>query len=386
MSAVIENTPIVVDVNVNAKDKKPTLPGKYSKLLNFGFWFASSCDSDETKAQLHALLRLFGSVDEQTELFERFLSEEKDVAKIIRKRIAEHNKPPKTIKEKKATRKSKAVVHQDELISQLIADANADAIPNLQIQKADKAAKEAEKEAAKAAKEAEKVAAKAAKEAEKAAALAAKEAEKAAALAAKEAAKEKAKKPTKEELKAAKEAEKEAAKAAKEAEKEAAKLAKEAEKEAAKLAKEAEKSTKVKPEKKAKTAKVVQEVAPVAEELVAQPIAPAIDEAPIVDAPPLQVADELVAEEIEPIASPAKEPKSKKGAAKKEPKAKSEKKTKKTELVKPTEDEEEIQTRIATIGDTDYLIDQEFNVYNLEAPHDHIGVYNQETGVIDALA
>jgi hypothetical protein len=375
MSAVIENTPIVVDVNVNAKDKKPTLPGKYSKLLNFGFWFASSCDSDETKAQLHALLRLFGSVDEQTELFERFLSEEKDVAKIIRKRIAEHNKPPKTIKEKKATRKSKAVVHQDELISQLIADANADAIPNLQIQKADKAAKEAEKEAAKAAKEAEKVAAKAAKEAEKAAALAAKEAEKAAALAAKEAAKEKAKKPTKEELKAAKEAEKEAAKAAKEAEKEAAKLAK-----------EAEKSTKVKPEKKAKTAKVVQEVAPVAEELVAQPIAPAIDEAPIVDAPPLQVADELVAEEIEPIASPAKEPKSKKGAAKKEPKAKSEKKTKKTELVKPTEDEEEIQTRIATIGDTDYLIDQEFNVYNLEAPHDHIGVYNQETGVIDALA
>jgi hypothetical protein len=137
------------------KQKTPTLAGKYSKLLNFGYWFASMSDSEELKSQLHTQLRLFGSVEEQTELFERFFSEEKDVAKMIRKRIADHNKPPKPVKEKatKAPRKGKAVVHQDELISQLIADANAE-VAEPKANKADeKAAKLAEKEAAKLAKE-----------------------------------------------------------------------------------------------------------------------------------------------------------------------------------------------------------------------------------------
>ena len=100
------------------------------------------------------------------------------------------------------------------------------------------------------------------------------------------------------------------------------------------------------------------------------------------------------AEHIKPKAAKAKAPKDTKQAPKdtkqkaaKDTKPKAEKKTKKTiEPVQPVEEEEEeIQTRIATIGDKDYLIDQDFNVYNIEEPHNLVGTYNQETGAIDAL-
>jgi hypothetical protein len=361
MSAENVNVSPIVNVAPDAvKQKKPTLAGKFSKLLNFGYWFASMTDSEELKSQLYAQLRLFGSVEEQTELFERFTSEEKDIAKMIRKRIAEHNKPPKPVKEPKtkATRKGKAVVHQDELINQLIADANAEVVAE---PKADKAAeKEAAKEAARLAKEAEKEAAKLAKE--EAARIA----------------------------KEAKEAEKEAAKLAKE---EATRLAKEA----ARLAKEAKELAKPKAEKKTKPTKVAAP-APVVDELVTH----VVEAAP---APVQQVAevveDELVPDVIEDLAVtvaamaieapnevPKAEPK-KKAKESKATKAKENKATKAgkkaAQPVKPVEEEEEIQTRIATIGDKDFLIDQDFNVYNIEEPHDHIGTYNQETGNIDSL-
>jgi hypothetical protein len=69
------------------KQKTPTLAGKYSKLLNFGYWFASMSDSEELKSQLHTQLRLFGSVEEQTELFERFFSEEKEKPNVYSVRV-----------------------------------------------------------------------------------------------------------------------------------------------------------------------------------------------------------------------------------------------------------------------------------------------------------
>jgi hypothetical protein len=393
MSAQNVNVSPIENVAPDAvKQKKPTLAGKFSKLLNFGFWFASITDSEELKTQLHAQLRLFGSVEEQTELFERFTSEEKDIAKMIRKRIAEHNKPPKPVKEPKAKapRKGKAVVHQDELISQLIADANAEVAepkPNKADEKAAKeAAKLAKEEAARLAKEAKEEAARLAKEAKEEAARVAKEEKEAA-------------------LRVAKEAKEEAARLTKEAKEEAARLAKLAKEEAAKA--------KV---PKAKAAKVAPVVAPepvaevVAEVVAPEPVAEVVAE--VVDAPVAPVVeDELVADVIDDLADTVaamaieapkevakEEPKAKKAtkatkepkAAKepkakavKEPKAKAAKKA--AEPAPPAEEEEEIQTRIATIGDKDYLIDQEFNVYNLEEPHDHIGTYNQETGAIDAL-
>ena len=309
------------------KQKKQTLAGKFSKLLNFGFWIASMTDSEDLKSQIHTQLRLFGTVEEQTELFERFSAEEKDIAKLIRKRIAEHNKPVKEPKTK-APRKGKAVVHQDELISQLIADANAEVVAEPKVPRTDD---KSAKEAAKAAKE------------------------------------------------------------------EAARLAKEA-KEAARLAK----TTKtVKETKATKVAKVAQvEASVVVNEIV--DTAPVEVVAAQVDVP--VVEDELVADVIEDLATMAidapkevakeEQTKTKKAAKKepkpaKEPKAAKEPKTKTAkkpaEPAPPAEEEEEIQTRIATIGDKDFLIDQDFNVYNIEEPHDHIGTYNQETGAIDAL-
>jgi len=393
MSAQQAIAPIIENVATDAaKQKKPTLPGKYSKLLNFGFWIASMADSEEMKAILLTQLRLYGSVEEQTELFERFFADEKETAKTIRKCIADHNKPPKPIKEKaaKAPRKGKAVVQQDELISQLIADATA-------------AEPKPDKAAAKAAKEAERMA----KEQEKAV-------------------KDALEKAAKDAEKLAKELAKEAEKAAKEQEKAAAKAAKEAEK----LAKEQEKAAKATKASKGKKAAVV--AAPVAPveapapepvvEAIANPDEIAAAEVPKDDAPQ-PLADELVAEIIEDIAPPAQVPEKNKATletketrdakaakaakeaekvaaksakeaeklAKEQEKAakstKNDKKSKKAaaEPVKLAEEEEEIQTRIATIGEKDYLIDQEFNVYNMEEPHDHIGVYNQETGLIDAV-
>jgi len=351
---VIQNT-----IGAEVKQKKPVLPSKYSKLLNFGFWLSTITESE---ALLDKLM-IFGTIEEQTELFDRFFAEEKDTAKLIRKRIAEHNKPPKPVKEKmtKAPRKSKAVVHTDELISQLIADANAVVVEPKDIS-----------------------------------------------------------------TKITKEQEKEAAKIAKEQEKEAAKIAKEQEKEAAKIAKEQEKEVKTK-EKKRKATKVAEtEKAPVQlgggvggnvdsspdSGLRSKKESDSIAENQLVNPP----SDELIAEVIEEIApqvlgsdtknQPAAEhikpkaakakapkdtkqkaPKDTKQKAAKDTKPKAEKKTKQTiEPVQPVEEEEEeIQTRIATIGDKDYLIDQDFNVYNIEEPHDLVGTYNQETGAIDAL-
>ena len=382
----VVNTPIVEVAADAVKQKKPTLAGKYSKLLNFGYWFASIIDNEEMKAQMHTQLRLFGTIEEQTELFERFFAEEKDTAKAIRKCIADHNKPPKPVKTKaaKATRKGKAEVHQDELISQLLADANAvvdEPVPA-----------KVDKEAAKLAKEQAKEAAKLAKEQEKADAIRAKEAEKEAAKLAKEQEK----------------ADKEMAKLAKKVELEA--------KAAAKLAKEQEKASKPEKKKATKTsaiapvAEVVAEPV-VLETVVAEPIVEKVMEVPENTA---QVTQELVAEVIEepaaapavsteepePLAVPAastteapkekskktKETKQKPAKEPKEPKEtkkKAEKKPKETP--KPVEEEEEIQTRVANIAGNDYLIDQDFNVYAMEEPHDHIGVYNQETGAIDAL-
>jgi hypothetical protein len=393
----VVNTPIVEVAADAVKQKKPTLAGKYSKLLTFGYWFASIIDNEEMKAQMHTQLRLFGTIEEQTELFERFFAEEKDTAKAIRKCIADHNKPPKPVKTKavKATRKGKADVHQDELISQLLADANAvvdEPVPAKVDKEAAKLAKEQAKEAAKLAKEQEKEAAKLAKEQEKADAIRAKEAEKEAAKLAKEQEK----------------ADKEMAKLAKKVELEA--------KAAAKLAKEQEKASKPEKKKATKTsaiapvAEVVAEPV-VLETVVAEPIVEKVEEVPENTA---QVTQELVAEVIEepaaapavsteepePLAVPAastteapkekskktKETKQKPAKETKEPKEtkkKAEKKPKETP--KPVEEEEEIQTRVANIAGNDYLIDQDFNVYAMEDPHDHIGVYNQETGAIDAL-
>ncbi len=396
----IENVNAIENVAPDAeKQKKPTLAGKYSKLLNFGFWFSSMLESEELKTQLYNQLRLFGSIEEQTELFERFLSEEKEVAKTIRKCIAEHNKPPKPVKEKaaKAPRKGKAVVHQDKLISQLIADANADPIADKPDEEAARVAKEeadrvAKEEADRLAKEeADRVA----KEEADRLAKEAKEAEKEAARLAKEEVARLAK-----EAKELKEAEKVVAKLEKEAAAALAKKAKAAEKQAkedaatlAKAAKEQEKTNKAKPVKKTSTAKSVPvDVPPIANEVIEK----AVEEVPIA---PI-VGDELVAEVIEddmPIAIPPpkkpeviEKPKEKvvkeQKAAKATKEPKPEKKTKKT--IKPVQEETEethIQTSLVTHQGIEYLIGPDDTIYQVEPPNAIIGIYNHITGLIENI-
>ena len=438
----IENVNAIENVAPDAeKQKKPTLAGKYSKLLNFGFWFSSMLESEELKTQLYNQLRLFGSIEEQTELFERFLVEEKEVAKTVRKCIAEHNKPPKPVKEKatKAPRTGKAVVHQDELISQLIADANADPIADKPDETAARLAKEEADRLVKEAKEAEKEAAKLAKEEANRLAKEAKEAEKEVAKLAKEEVDRLAK-----EAKELKEAEKVVAKLEKEAAAALAKKAKAAEKQAkedaatlAKEAKEQEKANKAKPAKKTSKAKSVpivneviekaNETVPIVNEVIEKatetiPIAPiiedelvaeVIEDQPIANANPQPiVVDELVAEVIEdqPIANPqpnvpkadnapkaakkskvepkaAKESKAtKEPKAAKEPKSKSEKKTKKADKpVEPVAEEgEEVQVNVYKIGDKEYLKDEENNIFDIET-HAHIGIYNPDTCELEYL-
>jgi hypothetical protein len=318
---------------VAEKQKKPALSGKYSKFLTFGFWLSSMFEDEDIKSQLYNKLHLYGTVGEQSELFEQFLADEKNIAKTVRKHIADHNKPPKPVKAK-AARKGKAIVHQDELICQLIADANAD--PQVVVEKVDKEAAKAQEKA-----------------------------------------------------------DKEAAKAQEKADKEAAKAQEKADKEAAKP-KAAKKGKMIAVEVVEAPAPVIKQepVAEVAQELVVTEVAQEIEPGEVI---------ELVAEVIEEPApviqqAPAKAEKATKAAkapkaekpvkAAKAEKPKAEAKSKKTKAVPvpapvEEEEEEEIQTRLATIGDTEYLIDQDFNVYEVEEPHNHIGKYNEDTGAIE---
>jgi hypothetical protein len=374
------SSPVITSVDTTiateVKVKNPTLLGKFKKLSVFGFWLSQQVDvSDETREQLLAALKVFESVEAQTAFFESFTEAEKDTAKAMRKAVAAHNKPVKTKKaaKEKAPRKGKAVIQQDELIAKLIADATSPiGEPQSVVDK------EAEKQAKLAEKEAEKQAKLAEKEAEKQAKLAEKEAEKQAKLAEKEAEKQ------------AKLAEKEAEKQAKIAEKEAEKQAK--------LAKEAEKQVIVS-EKPVKTTQKQKKQEPVAEEPAAAPVEvseQAIDE---ITATLSEIAiaesSELVEEPIAPVAAVSEKPAKKEKVAKKsekEPKAKKETKPTKKEQKKPVAapveeelEEEAVETRVVIIGDKEFLLDSDFNLYNTEAPHDHVGTYNQETGEIQPL-
>lgn len=108
--------------------KKPSLPAKFSKLLSFGFWFASRLEP-ETRDALYEQFKLFSSLEEQTEFFQTYLDEASASNKIMRKTIANHNKPVKTRAPKASRKPSKPVAAEtDDLIATLIADANGEPI------------------------------------------------------------------------------------------------------------------------------------------------------------------------------------------------------------------------------------------------------------------
>jgi hypothetical protein len=119
--------------------------------------------------------------------------------------------------------------------------------------------------------------------------------------------------------------------------------------------------------------------APRAKKPKAEPVANTVVE------PSPELVAETVVENVV-VAAPAPEVKKAKKTEKTEKPKKDAsdkpKKTKKTKAAEPVADEsveDDIDTRMVTIADKDYLIDNNNNVYDMEPPHVKIGTFNTET-------
>jgi pentapeptide MXKDX repeat protein len=107
-SATTTNT--TANVATNKPARKPTLPAKLSKLLvsNYSLIQALSAKgllTDDNVEAAYAEIKLFSSIEEQTEFYNSYLSSSKDVAKVMKKFVTVRNKPPKA---PKAPRKPRA--------------------------------------------------------------------------------------------------------------------------------------------------------------------------------------------------------------------------------------------------------------------------------------
>jgi len=205
----------VVEVNTKApRVKKPTLVGKYSKFLVFGYGLVQSLQAqglltDEGVESAYGELKLLSSVEDQSQFYEGVLNQSKETGKLMRKYVTQRLAPPKAprakkesvarkprakkeagpeeageVKEKKksVSRTKKATRVESDVSSDIVAElvdaANAEPVVNNDATEK-KALKEAEKKAKQEAKEAEKKAKEDAKEAEKKAKQEAKEAKEA---------------------------------------------------------------------------------------------------------------------------------------------------------------------------------------------------------------
>jgi hypothetical protein len=110
----------------------------------------------------------------------------------------------------------------------------------------------------------------------------------------------------------------------------------------------------------------------------------------VVEPSPELVAETVVETVTETVvaAAPTEVKKTKKAEKAEKPKKDSSdkpKKTKKTKAAEPVAHEsveDDIDTRMVTIADKDYLIDNNNNVYDMEPPHGKIGTFNAESGEV----
>jgi hypothetical protein len=73
-----------------SKDSKKALPNKYAKLLHFGVWILSNLDiSKEERNIAFEKMCVYANVESQVDFYENFYTEEKEIAKSMRKFIAE---------------------------------------------------------------------------------------------------------------------------------------------------------------------------------------------------------------------------------------------------------------------------------------------------------
>ena len=112
MSAPIENVQVEVK---EKKPKKPTLSAKYQKFMIFGYAFVNQLQAanllavEENSVDMALTqLKLFDSVEDQTQFYSNFLEESSATGKSMRKFIQNKNKPPKAEKKPRAPRKKAA--------------------------------------------------------------------------------------------------------------------------------------------------------------------------------------------------------------------------------------------------------------------------------------
>ena len=141
MSASIANVsasavPIVQNVTTEIKEKKPrkpTLPAKFGKFIQFGYWLIQSFKDDDgnfsvdSEDEFIEAIHLYDSVDAQQEFVQDFFDDSKALAKNIRKMILDKTraeakaakaaekaatKPPKAPKEKVVKEPKEKVVKE----------------------------------------------------------------------------------------------------------------------------------------------------------------------------------------------------------------------------------------------------------------------------------
>ena len=148
-----DETPFSVPVEEKPKTKSSVLSAKYDKFRVFGYWFLNAMKNkevinDDMYTTLVSHLRVYDTVETQSEFYEDFLSSLKDNSKELKKEIRVHNKPKKEKKEKvvdpdapkkKRGRKKKVVEDEtsaeEKAVAEIVAAAQMQPLENQPLEK-----------------------------------------------------------------------------------------------------------------------------------------------------------------------------------------------------------------------------------------------------------
>jgi hypothetical protein len=92
------STPIVsTPLQKEKKPRAPTLPAKFSKFIQFGYWFLKKLNEDSDAPAIDEALfiekiHLFSNVDQQKDFIQGFFDQAKDVNKDVRLLVKQHTK------------------------------------------------------------------------------------------------------------------------------------------------------------------------------------------------------------------------------------------------------------------------------------------------------
>ena len=148
-----DETPVSVPVEEKPKTKTSVLSAKYDKFRVFGYWFLNAMKNkevinDDMYTTLVSHLRVYDTVETQSEFYEDFLSTLKENSKELKKEIRVHNKPKKEKKEKvvdpdapkkKRGRKKKVVEDEtsaeEKAVAEIVAAAQMQPLENQPLEK-----------------------------------------------------------------------------------------------------------------------------------------------------------------------------------------------------------------------------------------------------------